>query len=454
MTKVASESDHAEISTAERWELIERIWNSNEFKRARRLQELLQYVGTQTVKLGVTTIREQEIGAAVFGRSDNYDTSLDNIVRVNMTELRKRLGRYFEDEGSSETLLVEIPRGAYIPVFFRRPVHGEHETPGSLSPLEADESLPPVIDSLEPEESTTSSTSVGIGSLAYLRSHLIVFVCAVLLCCGIVFLLWQNAVLRSQLNPWRADPVRKAFWSEFFGSGEEVDIVTADTSLALVEDILKQPVSLDDYLDYKYKNRVDLPDVTPEMRNTINIILGRNLGSVGDYQVAERVMSLGAHSPNLKLASARAYTPESIKTNNVILIGGPQSNPWVELYKDRMDFYVEYDAVQHRTYIVNRAPSSGEQSVYELFAEPDRGYSLVAFVPNFSGHHYALIIAGTDSQATLAAGEWVTSSEGLATIRQKAPNGRFPFFEVLLASSKLVGTPLRTEVKAFRIHQR
>jgi hypothetical protein len=105
-------------------------------------------------------------------------------------------------------------------------------------------------------------------------------------------------------------------------------------------------VSLDDYLDYKYKNRVDLPDVTPEMRNTINIILGRNLGSVGDYQVAERVMSLGAHSPNLKLASARAYTPESIKTNNVILIGGPQSNPWVELYKDRMDFYVEYDAVQ------------------------------------------------------------------------------------------------------------
>ena len=140
MTKVASESDHAEISTAERWELIERIWSSKEFKRARRLQELLQYVGTQTVKLGVTAIREQEIGAAVFGRSDNYDTSLDNIVRVNMTELRKRLGLYFEDEGSSETLLVEIPRGAYVPVFFRRPVHGEDETPGSLSPLEADES--------------------------------------------------------------------------------------------------------------------------------------------------------------------------------------------------------------------------------------------------------------------------------------------------------------------------
>ena len=93
----------------------------------------------------------------------------------------------------------------------------------------------------------------------------------------------------------------------------------------------KQPVSLDDYLDYKYKNRADLSGLTPEMRDTINMILGRNLGSVGDFQVAERVMQLDAHSTTLKLASARAYTPESIKANNVILIGGPESNPWVNL---------------------------------------------------------------------------------------------------------------------------
>ena len=106
------------------------------------------------------------------------------------------------------------------------------------------------------------------------------------------------------------------------------------------------------------------------------------------------------------------------------------------------------------TQIINRTPAQGEQSVYEFFAEPNRGYSVVAFLPNLSAHRNALIIAGNDSQATLAAGEWVTSSEGLATIRQRIPNGSFPFFEVLLASTKLVGTPLKTEVKAFRIHQR
>jgi len=91
VTRIAADPDHAEISAAERWELIERVLGSQEFKRAQRLRELLQYIGTQAVKSGANSIHEQEIGRAVFGRSGEYDTSLDNIVRVNVTELRNAL---------------------------------------------------------------------------------------------------------------------------------------------------------------------------------------------------------------------------------------------------------------------------------------------------------------------------------------------------------------------------
>jgi hypothetical protein len=453
VTRVTAEPDLAEISAADRWDLVTRILDSQEFKRAQRLRDLLLYIGTQAIKSGVTSLHEQEIGGAVFGRSDEYDTSLDNIVRVNVTELRKRLGHYFEAEGVNERLLVAIPRGSYIPVFCHRTVQSGEETPGGSRLLEAAPAPPSTASGAEPEEFLTASTATGkwksLGKSFWAAAG-----CAALLGCCVALLLWKNAELRVQIHPWQADPVRRALWGEFFGSKGEVDLVTADTSLALVEDILQKPVSLDDYLDYKYKNRTDFSGQPPEKRESINIILGRNLGSVGDFQVAERVLQLAGHSTNLKLASARAYAPESIKANNVILIGGPESNLWVNLYKDRMDFYVEYDASLHHSSIVNRTPAAGEQSTYELFGEPDKGYSIVAFLPNLSDSRYAMIIEGTDSQATLAAGEWVTSGEGLATIRQKAPNGRFPFFEVLLASSKLVGTPLRTEVKAFRIHQR
>ena len=151
MTRIDAEPDHAEISPAERWELIERVLDSQEFKRAQRLRELLQYIGTQAVKSGATSIPEQEIGRAVFGRSGEYDTSLDNIVRVNVTELRKRLGHYFEIEGANEALLVEIPRGAYIPVFCRRPLQNADEMPGSDNLLAADLVLPIAANGIEAE---------------------------------------------------------------------------------------------------------------------------------------------------------------------------------------------------------------------------------------------------------------------------------------------------------------
>jgi hypothetical protein len=78
----------------------------------------------------------------------------------------------------------------------------------------------------------------------------------------------------------------------------------------------------------------------------------------------------------------------------------------------------------------------------------------VAFLPNPGDRSYALIIAGIDSQATRAAGEFVTSPEGLAQVRQKLPTGPFPYFELVLSSSRLVGTTLRTEIVASRVRQR
>jgi hypothetical protein len=86
----------------------------------------------------------------------------------------------------------------------------------------------------------------------------------------------------------------------------------------------------------------------------------------------------------------------------------------VELYKDRLNFYVEYDPARHRSYVANRAPLKGEQPVYEVVNDRNRDFSVIAFVPNLSEHRYALILAGTDSQGTRAAGEFIVSSEGVA----------------------------------------
>jgi hypothetical protein len=243
-------------------------------------------------------------------------------------------------------------------------------------------------------------------------------------------------------------------WGEFFASGDDVDIVTADTSFALVQDLLGRTISVDDYVDYKYRSFADDPVLSPDRRAALKLVLDRNNGSIGDFQAAERFIELDAYSPAVRLAAARSYTPEGIKTNNVILIGSRESNPWVDLYRSRMNFFLDYDPVQRRSYVVNRNPQPGEKAVYDASLDRKEGYSVAAFLPNLNPNRYTLIVSGSDSQATQAAGEFLASSEGLAQIRRKMPTGRFPYFEVLLGSSRLVGTTLNTEILAYRVNPR
>jgi len=110
----------AQPSIEEQWALIERVIASEQFSRSARLRDFLLYVGKQSLKEGCPEIHEHEIGAKVFGRPASYDRSADNIVRVNATELRKRIESYFETTGASEPFVFEIPRGGYRLVFRRR----------------------------------------------------------------------------------------------------------------------------------------------------------------------------------------------------------------------------------------------------------------------------------------------------------------------------------------------
>lgn len=104
------------------WNLLERVAAIPSLRRAARLREFLLYVGDKSLKQGRTDIHEQEIGETVFARPHAYDTSQDNIVRVSATELRKRVDAYFANEGGTEPIVFEIPRGSYLPVFRHREI--------------------------------------------------------------------------------------------------------------------------------------------------------------------------------------------------------------------------------------------------------------------------------------------------------------------------------------------
>lgn len=419
------------------WGVLERAAASTTLKRAARLRQFLFYVGAQSLKEGRTDIHEQEIGRAVFGRGETYDTSQDNIVRVSATELRKRVGTYFATEGCAEPIVFEIPRGSYMPSFRLRAVESS-STPASSSEVPAAALQIPV--------------TAQAGHWPRLLLAVIALLAVVL---GVICIaLWQqNQALTRRIHPWTDQPALAAFWSRFFASSHQTDVVLADTSFMLIEDMTGQPISLSDYLNRSYVAKLQsLTGYGPP--GLLASIPARDDGSFGDFRVAQHILALDPGDANLLLNYAHDYTADDLKRNNVILIGSRRSNPWVELFTDQLNFDLEYDRNLHQALVRNLHPRAGEQPIYAQPANPyaTLGYSVIAFVPNPSHTASALLIEGTNSEATNAAGDFITSEQSMQNFLSKLPAGKFTYFELLLRTSRVAGTPLRAEIVAYRTH--
>jgi hypothetical protein len=87
------------------------------FKNSQRYSNLLRFIVDRSLKGEVQDLKERVIGNAVFGRSPDYDTSVDPTVRVAANEVRKRLVNYYAKAGADLTARIEIPVGTYIADF-------------------------------------------------------------------------------------------------------------------------------------------------------------------------------------------------------------------------------------------------------------------------------------------------------------------------------------------------
>src|SRR5258707_14120143 len=94
-----------------RWDLAQRIVASPHLSSSPKLIEFFQYVVDCCLRDAPEEATEQQIGIHVFRRIPGYNSSDDSIVRSQARLLRLKLTSYFANEGSSEELIVEIPKG-------------------------------------------------------------------------------------------------------------------------------------------------------------------------------------------------------------------------------------------------------------------------------------------------------------------------------------------------------
>src|SRR5262249_21412957 len=95
---------------------LHRILASDIFARSERLRVFLRFVVEQTLDGQASGLKEQVLGAEIYGRGPEFDGEIDSIVRVDARRLRDKLREYYV-EFPRDPILISLPKGTYVPLF-------------------------------------------------------------------------------------------------------------------------------------------------------------------------------------------------------------------------------------------------------------------------------------------------------------------------------------------------
>lgn len=429
------------MTSDEKRDLVARVAESDLFRRAPRQREFLLYVAGCTLDDRLDGVREQAIAEHVFNRTpEQYDG--DTIVRAEARNLRKRLDKYFEDAGAEESFLIVMPKGGYSITFRAR--HSESTT----RPDESETSLTQSDQSeVADEDFVPPLAPAPLTRTGRWRTWAIAALAVILLATAVALFRWQGVKAAPGPDPKRATALP---FSYLFSPSRDTLIVTSDTAFLQIGWLAHRRLSLDDYLTRSYPN---VPNLSPpDLIQNLNRFQYTDADEMG---IAASIMR--EHPRQISrtyLRSGHQVALADFKTANIILLGSPISNPWAQLYRDRVNF--QFDQKQGAILLRNAAPRSGESAVYPSPEDvgANRTYAHVVFIPDgLDGNRGVLLVAGTTAEATQAAGEFLLDYARLAaTLRSIGvdPTGKPRYFELLLRATTFVGGTTEAQLVAYR----
>lgn len=98
---------------------LDRILASPAFAKSGQLTSFLRFVVEEMLAGRGGTIKAYTIAVDALGRDANFDPQLDAIVRVEAGRLRQALAHYYATDGRFDPIVIELPRGHYVPTFHR-----------------------------------------------------------------------------------------------------------------------------------------------------------------------------------------------------------------------------------------------------------------------------------------------------------------------------------------------
>ena len=114
---------------------LEKILASRSFMNSERLSRFLRFAVQAAAQGQSARLKEYAVALAVFDKRDSFDPRYDPIVRVEAGRLRTRLKHYYETEGLQDPVLIELPKGSYVPRFALKGQSGTKTAAYSLNSI-------------------------------------------------------------------------------------------------------------------------------------------------------------------------------------------------------------------------------------------------------------------------------------------------------------------------------
>jgi len=406
---------------------IEKLVASHTLHGSESLCKLLRYLGKQSVDHPGVPVKEYQIATEVFGRQADFDPQLDSMVRVQAGRLRGKLAEYYNTEGASDQLIIEVPKGSYAIAVHKRAgvaTVGGNDTAHYAQPSVSD---------LPQRPATTSSVVRALG---------IALLAAIAVITWLILTRREPSVSSADAPPTTGTvpaPIQ-IFWRGFVRGPEEPWVIFSNAQF------VGRP---DKGMRYYDATRDGKTPILDHYTGVGEVLAVHNLDVV-----------FAALHKSLRIKRGSLFSLDDAKNNDLIFIGSPGENlTLLDIPSTReFTFQRKQEGVRAGNMeIVNVKPRQGEAPSYMAIpanVPMSEDYAVVALVKAINPDYYELILAGTTTIGTQAAVEYVTRenylNELLTRMNVTKASDLKPF-EAVIQVKVAKGVPVESSLVAVRV---
>jgi hypothetical protein len=383
---------------------LEKLLATPLFNSSKRYPSFLKYVVTHSLAGQTDQLKERILGVEIFGRSADYDTNTDPIVRVTAAEIRKRIELYYQDPKHSQEIRLYLPAGSYAPQYSwpGRPA-GTVASPGE-SPSHADEAHSP-----HPMDARAASAnsvpSVFSGGK---------FAVALL----VVVLAGASAAIWFASRP----PALKQFWEPFVKSSEPVLFCIADQS---------------QYSTIKLRDAADPQREVTLTDSMVTII-------IDDVSPLVNVAGLlRTYGKTYRVQGEATTSLTDLRRGPSVFIGA-FDNGWTLRLTSPLRFHFANDRDMTQFWIEDRANPGNRGWMLDRTVQQQTGtykdYAIVARLMDPNTDQFVVVAAGIGRGGTVAAGEFLVDANRMEDMLKQVPqNWKQKNMEIVLESQVIQG---------------